>query len=142
MLSLNIQSLKSHHDQLNCFVKNFQKQPSLIALSETWLNKNDNLGMYTLKGYEIVVESRTGKKTGGGVAFLVKSEINFERVQEPIKTSFEKSTIKTEKENKTSYLQLVTDHQTRVLKNSLQSLKSFYNIHPVTRIITFLVTST
>ena len=62
ILSLNIHSLKSHHDQLSCFLKNFQKQPRLIALSQTWLNENDNLGMYSLGGYEIVVESRTEKK--------------------------------------------------------------------------------
>ena len=45
ILSLNIQSLKSHHNQLQCFLENFQKQPSLIALSETWLNENHKLGM-------------------------------------------------------------------------------------------------
>ena len=60
----------------------------------------------------------------------------------PITTSFEKTTIKTEKDHKTIFLQLFTDHQTRVMKNSLQSLKSFSNILPISRIITIVVTST
>ena len=106
VLSLNIQSLKPHHDHLNCFLNNFQKQPRLIALSETWLNENDNLGVYNLEGYKIVVESQTGKK-GGGVAFLVKSEISFEKIQMPIAIYFEKTTIKTEKDNKTSFFTVI-----------------------------------
>ena len=61
ILSLNIQFLESQHDRHNCFLKNFQKQPRLIALSETWLNENDNLRMYSLEKYEIIVESNTAK---------------------------------------------------------------------------------
>ena len=44
---------------------------------------------------------------GGGVAFLVKSETSFEKMQMPVTTSFGKTTIKTEKDNKTSFFTVI-----------------------------------
>ena len=58
LFSLNIQSLKAHHDQLQAFLNNFQHRPQIFALSETWLTDNDDISMLKLEGYQTPI----GKK--------------------------------------------------------------------------------
>ena len=41
LLGLNFQSLRCHHDNLIVELKKFDEKPKIIALTETWLTKND-----------------------------------------------------------------------------------------------------
>ena len=43
---LNVQSLRSHHDQLKLLIESFQTKPALVALCETWLSDNDPIDIY------------------------------------------------------------------------------------------------
>ena len=74
---LNVQSLRSHHDQLKVLVASLNRQPLVIALSETWLSNNDPLNLYHLVGYQKGVSVNRQKSRGGGLAFFIKNKINF-----------------------------------------------------------------
>ena len=58
---MKINSLRILLDDLN----NNDVYPSIIALQETWTTKTTNLKELNLKGYELIVNSRSINKGGG-----------------------------------------------------------------------------
>ena len=73
---LNIRSLRLHHDQLCVLVDSLKQKPLVIALCETWLTENDCLEMFQFEGYQKEVFT-IREKRGGGVAFFVKTGVEF-----------------------------------------------------------------
>jgi hypothetical protein len=50
-------------------------KPSVIAVSETWLNSN-NQDIFQIDGFKFVSKSRMGLKTGGGVGLYISNDFN------------------------------------------------------------------
>ena len=46
MFFLNVQSIRTDHDQLSVLIESFDNKPALIGLNETWITDNDSIGMY------------------------------------------------------------------------------------------------
>ena len=63
LLFINVQSLRSHHDQLCCQLETLKTKPAVIAVCETWLTDNDPIDMYFITGYQpLIVKNRNDKK--------------------------------------------------------------------------------
>ena len=43
LMCTNIQSIRSHRDELNIELRNYENEPALIAVTEKWLIQNDVL---------------------------------------------------------------------------------------------------
>ena len=70
-LLLNIQSIRSHHDQLAAFVASFESQPIALCLCETWLSDTDCLSLYKLPIYRpIIARTRESQRVGGCAIFV------------------------------------------------------------------------
>ena len=83
IISLNIRSLvnKNNFAKFEGFLETLSVKPLVIALNETWMSKNNNLGPHqSLKGYQFVHNSRK-HAVGGGVAFFVSNEIHFKTIE-------------------------------------------------------------
>ena len=76
VLFLKIGSLRLHHDQLCVLVDSLKEKPFVIALCETWLTDNDFLDFFQLDGYQKGV-FKNREKRGGGVAFFVRTGVEF-----------------------------------------------------------------
>ena len=74
---LNVQSLRSHHDQLRVLVASLNRQPLVIAICETWLSDNDPLNLYHLDGYQKGIFVNRQNSRGGGLALFIKNKINY-----------------------------------------------------------------
>ena len=74
LLFINVQSLRSHHDQLYCQLETLKTKPAVIAVCKTWLTDNDPIDMYFITGYQpLIVKNRNDEK-GGGVGFFVRAD--------------------------------------------------------------------
>ena len=72
-------------------------KPDFILICETFLNDN-NMNNYNIKGYKKECNNRINKK-GGGVAILIKDNINYnivEKLKININNEFESLFIETE----------------------------------------------
>ena len=78
VLSLNIRSIinSNNFTKLESLVSSLSVQPSLIALTETWLRPNQLGSFANLPGYIFISNSRT-KYKGGGVAFYLKDNLTY-----------------------------------------------------------------
>ena len=74
---LNVQSLRSHHDQMKVLFASLNRQPLVIALCETCLSDNDPLDLYYLDGYQKGVFVNRKNSTGRGLALFIKNKNNF-----------------------------------------------------------------
>ena len=83
LMCINIQSLRCHHDELKLELDNYDKKPTIIALTETWLTENDALeNDYNFETYQpIEHKPRTSGQERGGVAFYVQEDINYRVVE-------------------------------------------------------------
>ena len=88
---LNIRSLRCHQVLLVCLIENLCVKPIVIALYETWLTDNDPLDIYKLPGCSSIIVKNRQQKKGGGVAFFVRKDLNFEEVE--YKCNIESATI-------------------------------------------------
>ena len=70
LLFINVQSLRSHHDQLCCQLETLETKPAVIAVCEIWLTDNDPIDMYLVTGYQPMITKNRNDKRGGGVGFL------------------------------------------------------------------------
>ena len=73
---LNVQSIRSHHDQLEVLVSEIG-QPTILVLCETWLTINNPIGLFNLKSYQQILTCNRGTQKGGGLAFYVREGVNF-----------------------------------------------------------------
>ena len=76
----NIRSMNSNFEQLRILLEDFNSAFSVIGITETWFTDIPS-SLYSLPGYELIVNNRTGK-TGGGVALYVSSQFNFTPLKE------------------------------------------------------------
>ena len=75
IVHFNIRSARQNLNSAELFLHNLGFEFKIIALTETWLN-DTNCDLYSLNGYNLECKNRTDK-TGGGVALLINSEINY-----------------------------------------------------------------
>ena len=83
LMCTNIQSLRCHRNELKLELDNYDKKPTIIALTETWLTENDALERdYNFEIYQpIEHKPRTSGQEQGGVAFYVQEDINYRVVE-------------------------------------------------------------
>ena len=74
----NIRSLRCHHDQLVIDIDQLEQKPLIIALCETCLCDNDYLSLYHLDGYHPLISKHRKHQRGGGCAFYVRDDVNFQ----------------------------------------------------------------
>ena len=81
-LHMNVQGLSPKYELLQIFLSSlsrekFENLPTVIALSETWLCKENEL-TFGLSGYQqLVPNSRTDSEHHGGVGLYIREGINF-----------------------------------------------------------------
>ena len=83
ILSLNICSLNGKINSLRILLDDLNNNdvyPSIIALQETWTTKTTNLKELNLKGYELIVNSRSINK-GGGIGMYINENLDFNIVE-------------------------------------------------------------
>ena len=71
LLFINVQSLRSHHEQLCCQLETLETKQAVIAVCETLLTDNDPIDIYFIIGYQPMIVKKTTKR-GGGVGFFVQ----------------------------------------------------------------------
>ena len=70
LLHFNIRSLKSHYDELLLFLISLKVKPTVIALTETWLNGIDHLESMSFPGFSKSI-AKNQRTRGGGIGLLV-----------------------------------------------------------------------
>ena len=76
LVHFNIRSLNKHFDELQRFLNLSTNQPpSIIGLSETWLNDKSH-HPYSIVNYDFIFKNRQ-EKTGGGVALYVRNSYDY-----------------------------------------------------------------
>ena len=81
VLFLNIQSIRSHHDQLAAFLASFENQPIALCLCETWLSDTDCLSLYKLPNYRPIISRTRKSQRGGGCAIFVHDSLEYKIVK-------------------------------------------------------------
>ena len=76
VVQFNVRSLINKWDDLQQYLEELAHKFSVIGMSETWLN-NDNESQIQLPGYSFVNNNRN-TKTGGGVGMFISSVISFQ----------------------------------------------------------------
>ena len=82
-LHLNIQCLPAKFDSFISFLstltsRNFQNSPTIIALSETWLNASNECS-YNIDGYHpFMPNSRPDHASRGGVGLFIRNDLEFQ----------------------------------------------------------------
>ena len=54
-IHFNCRSLKSNFVNLHSYLQTLKQKFDIIAISETWLNDNDNITDFCIENYEIVL---------------------------------------------------------------------------------------
>ena len=72
---LNIRSLAKNFYKLQDFVSLFNKAPSCIAISETWLNSESAVGTIQLQNYTFVYKPSSTR--AGGVGLYIQNCLNY-----------------------------------------------------------------
>ena len=75
VMHINCRSLNANFSSLLNLLTTTKIKPSVIAVSETWLNSN-NQDIFQIDGFQFVSKSRMGLKTGGGVGLYISNAIN------------------------------------------------------------------
>ena len=70
LLLINVQSLRSHHDQLCCQLETLKTKPAVVAVCETWLTDNDPIDMYFITGYQLLIVKNRNDKKEEALTFL------------------------------------------------------------------------
>ena len=81
---INIRSLPKHFAEL-CSCSDLISN-DILCFSETWLNKSHLDVNYILPNFNLLRRDRDNynKSKGGGVAFLIKNSVNFEKIDIPV----------------------------------------------------------
>ena len=77
ILNANIRSIDAHFEELQAFLLNDDLKPSLIALTETWLDNDSNENVFEIEGYCKPVTCNRSWGTSGGVMLYIKSGLPF-----------------------------------------------------------------
>ncbi len=71
---LNVRSLRKHQVDLEALLSNLESPPSIVCLTETWLNNDDDEQGFRVSGYKSVISKPRGSR-GGGVMVQCTQEI-------------------------------------------------------------------
>ena len=75
---INSRSLCRNFNNLSLFLSTLSMQPSIIGISETWLNDDSPQPLCNLDNYEFINKNRKNKR-GGGVDLFIRSDIRYKR---------------------------------------------------------------
>lgn len=70
----NVRSINKNLNLLLSLITQQEQTNDIIATTETWLKKNENV---RIPGYKTVSEMRDSASRGGGVAFFVRCGLRF-----------------------------------------------------------------
>ena len=76
-LNVNIRSLSKHFDELQALLITKTMKPTVIGLTETWLETNDMAKMFRLKGYHKLITCNRDWGKRGGVGFYIDDKLKF-----------------------------------------------------------------
>lgn len=79
IIHFNCRSLPKNFTKINEYLDTFKSKFKLIALSETWINRENNIDLH-ISGYDLYVTSRANR-SGGGVALYVDSDLKCRPVE-------------------------------------------------------------
>ena len=81
-MCLNIESLRCHRGQLKIELETDKNKPTIIALTETLLTKNDDLDEeYNLKHYQPIESKPRVRGTRCGVAFYISEGLQYRIIE-------------------------------------------------------------
>jgi Endonuclease-reverse transcriptase len=83
ILAVNSRSLIHNFNKIELLLQNFQHNPDIIAVSETWLKNHQPLDLFTMNNYSLISFPRTSNKRGGGVAMYINANINYNILKPP-----------------------------------------------------------
>ena len=75
VMQLNCRSLPKNFNHLSTFIQGTNISPAVIAVSETWLQDNNNI-FYNLPDYSFISQPRKVKR-GGGVGLYVLNKYSY-----------------------------------------------------------------
>ncbi len=75
-MTLNVRSLRKNLDKLEALVYSLESPPSIVCLTETWLNEDHDPYCFLLKGYT-QLSSKVRDSRGGGVMIQVYGSLSF-----------------------------------------------------------------
>ena len=78
VLLINARSLKKHSEELEALVYSLESPPNIVAVTETWLDKEDDEKLYKLSGYNVVSKPRPTR--GGRILFQSLKEVKIIKV--------------------------------------------------------------
>jgi len=70
LIHFNIRSLPKNRENLLAYLSQFHQKFTVIAISETWANE-ENQNLLNIPGYNKILKNRTTSSTGGGVALYI-----------------------------------------------------------------------
>lgn len=77
VLQMNCRSLPKNFHSINIFINSLSFKPSVICVSETWLESDTNItNIYKLHNYVFLSRCRKSKR-GGGVGMYVRNDLEF-----------------------------------------------------------------
>ena len=82
ILNVNMRSIANPHNfsKLEALLESLKFKPTVIAITEKWIQCNQTGHYFNLKDYVFISNSRITSR-GGGVGFYVKSGIDFQIIQ-------------------------------------------------------------
>ena len=80
VIHFNVRSIIKNKQKIEELLYDFNKSPHVIAISETKLNDDSNLGQTNIQGYHLLNEN--SKSNAGGVALYVSQKLNYVRKPE------------------------------------------------------------
>ena len=75
LLQWNARSLSSKLDEFKKILDD--NKPHIACITETWLKNKD---IININGYEILRQDREFGRTAGGVAFIIKNHLNYNKI--------------------------------------------------------------
>ena len=80
IIHVNCRSLNANFTDLNILLETLDLSFDVIGLTETWLNES-NADVFQMDGCDFYHRNRVAKH-GGGVAFFIKSIINYTMIEQ------------------------------------------------------------
>ena len=78
ILHLNIRSLQKNFEKLVNFLATLSFDFKVICISETWCSsENNNSDLFKLPNYNSIHQTRSSRKTGGGLAVFVHDTLTY-----------------------------------------------------------------
>ena len=80
LIHFNTRSLRKHFNDIICHLTALDFHFDAIALSETFLNSNDDIELFALPGYHLPITlNRPNEDGGGGIALYISNDYNFKK---------------------------------------------------------------